>query len=216
MDENETHEYELLSRLMANPADMGALAGMVDICGSRGDLEGAARYLQKMADLSDDAEFVAAIYLEIGRIMEIRDDYAGAEGYYTKGLAMRPEKRETAYFLHNNLGYCLNILGRPQEALRYCEEAIRISGERHNAFKNSGIALRALGRFVDAGKRFMRATALCPMDRRAFFHLSDMLGRHPDLKEKIPEIENFFDCFRNANGADEINDRPVRGRETLQ
>ena len=51
-------------------------------------------------------------------------------------------------------------------------EAIRIDPERHNAYKNLGLALMEQGGLRAAAEGFRRARDLCPTDGRAAHYLA--------------------------------------------
>ena len=56
--------------------------------------------------------------------------------------------------------YCLNQLGEHSEAEEVCRVAIGIDGHRHNAYKNLGVALVGLGRYVNAAHAYLAAGIL--------------------------------------------------------
>jgi tetratricopeptide (TPR) repeat protein len=82
--------------------------------------------------------------LVAGMEHEKAGEYEKAAERYRLGLAYEPGERFCAYFLHNNYGYCLNVLGQHAEAEWYCRAAIDLDPSRPNGFKNLGISLEAL------------------------------------------------------------------------
>ena len=98
-------------------------------------------------------------------------------------------KNDTWYFLNNNIGYCLNIEGRHQEAEKHCRAAIRINRKRRNAFKNLGIALEGKGRHVDAARNYLRAAKLCSTDPRAIVLLNRLIGSHREILEANTKLQ---------------------------
>lgn len=148
-------------------------------CAGKGDLAAAQGYFEKaLAHAGDDAG-KAACLLALGQILERRELYSAAARWYRKAFALRRGADATWYFLNNNLGYCLNRLGDHHEALACCRAALAIDRRRHNAHKNLGIALEALGRHAEAARSYLRAAEICPADPRALRLLQALLARSP-------------------------------------
>ena len=115
-------------------------------------------------------------------------------------LAAEPQDRKVRYFSNNNLGYSLVQLGRFDEAEEYCEAAIGIDKDRHNAHKNLGLVYQGQGRWLDAAFCFVCATWLAPGDQRALMHLRQLLKMRPqltaqsgDLEKEIERLGHLFD-----------------------
>ena len=101
----------------------------------------------------------------------------------------------TAYYLHNNLGYCLNLKGQYEDAERLCRLAIRVDPSRPNAHKNQGISLAALGQLRAAADAWIAATRANAADDRALGLLESMLADRPELLETYPELSaQIADC----------------------
>jgi tetratricopeptide (TPR) repeat protein len=66
------------------------------------------------------------------------------------------------YLAYNNLGEHYNALGKPVEALRYLNEALRISPNKPEIRNNLGVSYFLLGRFEEALPEFVRALRLQP------------------------------------------------------
>ena len=107
---------------------------------------------------------------------------------YSRAFELPQEQNENWYFLHNNFGYCLNQVGKYQEAEKYCRAAMDIEPGRHNAWKNLGIALQGQGLYAEAAKNLILATKLCPADSRALAHLEDLIAGHREILEEIPDL----------------------------
>jgi tetratricopeptide (TPR) repeat protein len=145
------------------------------------------RRFRQLLPLIPDAEGKARWLLGFGVDMELAGHYASAIGYYREAMAIEPTSPETWYFIHNNIGYSLNQLGRFGEAETYCRTAIGILPERHNAHKNLGLALAGLDRRREAAQCFIEATRVCPENPRSCAHLEDLLEEHPELKVEFQE-----------------------------
>ena len=176
----------------------GILRGLTDDCLRSGLLAAALSYLEKVFSLTDDAQGRAGILLAAGCVLEKTGDYPSAAESYRAAFAYPKRKDETWYFLHNNLGFCLNRLGEYEEAEELCRAAIRIDGRRHNAYKNLGVALEGLGRNVDAAKAYLTAGKLNPRDPRALDHLEALVVSHPAITGKIPDIHLQIGNCRQA------------------
>jgi tetratricopeptide (TPR) repeat protein len=164
-----------------------ALLALAHACMTEGFRVAAVAYIEKAMDLADDRMRVG-LCLRIGLSIEGAEDYATAARVYAIGARGGRGRADHWYFVHNNLGYCLNMCGRFAEAEPWCLTAIGIDPEAHNAYKNLGLALAGQGRLAEAARQFMRAFELCPQDVRALVHLEDMLRAHPETAREVPEI----------------------------
>lgn len=153
--------------------------------------------VRQFLENSEDAEKIAFFCLKVGSDMELEDNYERAVLCYSYGLSVQPRTEEFRYFLNNNIGYSLVMLGRYGEARPYCEAAVRIDPNRYNAHKNLGLSLQGLGRYLEAAKNLMKAIRIChDIDQRAYNHLEELLARHPELMGEIEGIQEFFIRYR--------------------
>lgn len=164
-----------------DPTDaLWKLVHFYDRVGRHADaLRRLAELLARAAEPADRA----LLLLTMGQSSEKLGNYEGAAGHYEQARALEPADPWVAYFVHNNLGYCMNELGRFAEAERLCRRAIELDSARANAFKNLGIALQGLGRLADAARAFLDATWTTPRDGRAHALLEQLLEAHPALRE---------------------------------
>ena len=95
---------------------------------------------------------------------------------------MEPMRNDVWYFIHNNLGYSLNTLGRFAVGEKWCRAAIEINPSRPNGHKNLGIALAGQGHYHEAAWCFVTATDNNAGDARSFGLLKDLLQQHPELE----------------------------------
>ena len=145
-------------------------------------------------DLAEKAEIVLAS----GQLMENLGDFASAIEAYRRGIALEPVQASAWYLLHNNLGYCLNQLGRYDEGERWCRAAIQIEPARHNAYKNLGVACDGQGRHGEAIHCFIAATKADAADPRALRLLEDLIDRHPDVRTEMPDLDHQLEMCRAA------------------
>jgi tetratricopeptide (TPR) repeat protein len=168
------------------------------LCELRGLLDPAGRYVEAVqASLREgDEDHLAACILAKGCLQEKMGDYRRACEAYRAAFNLPIRNNETWYFLFNNLGYSLDMVGEYEEAEGYCRAAIILDPERHNAHKNLGLALEGLKRFVEAADCFIRGTICCPEDPRALAHLKAMLERHPEVGREAPQIVKWLCTHR--------------------
>lgn len=114
--------------------DCSALVDLLNFYRREGREDAIRKRLRRfIADVGAELEVRAWCCVVLGQSCERRREYEAAIDNYRQGIACEPCRQWTAYFLHNNLGYCLNVVGRPAEAEWYCRTAIRIDGTRANA-----------------------------------------------------------------------------------
>ncbi len=155
-----------------------------------GRQKAASEWARRLLAATGDQGKQAAHLLRLGQLSEQIDDYETALAFYSQTLELEPRGIGLCYFAHNNLGYCLNRLGRYEEAEPYCRTAIEIVSERHNAYKNLGISLEGQGQYGLAAESYIESVRQLPSDRLAFDHLEKLWQRHPELSRYLPEIES--------------------------
>jgi tetratricopeptide (TPR) repeat protein len=145
-----------------------------------------------------DLEHRAVRRLLAGTEFEKLDRYAEAAEQYREGLAFEPGDPFCAYFLHNNYGYCLNRLGRHEEAEWYCRAAIQLDPTRPNAFKNLGISYAERGEYERATDAWIAGTYTYPEDTRSLVLLENMLDHRPELRSEISGLGAALEECRYA------------------
>ena len=123
--------------------------------------------VRQLVELAETAEKKAGCCLAMGQLMEQMQNFEMAIKYYSQALSLEPINGRAWYFIHNNLGYCLNHFGRYQEAEPYCRRAIEIDPLRHNAYKNLGIAAEGQGDYAGAALCYICAVQREASDPRA-------------------------------------------------
>ena len=145
-------------------------------------LERASEVFKEMLGRVSDLEIKAQIIFSLGQTAEKSNEFELAVRFYREALAMEPCGQFTWYFIHNNLGYSLNQLGRFVEGEQVCRHAIDISTQPPNAHKNLGLALAGQGRYREAAESFIAATQADASDPRSLRHLEALLAEHPELE----------------------------------
>jgi tetratricopeptide (TPR) repeat protein len=162
---------------------------MANVFLGKGNQQPGVQCLLRLLDISSDRERRAECFLLLGAECEKADDYGAAARFYLQGMECVPRGTSTRYFLHNNLGYSLNQLGVFVEGEKYCRTAIEIDPQRHNSYKNLGLALQGQGIYPEAADCFTRAAFICPTDSRAIGHLEEILANHQDeVEREIPDV----------------------------
>jgi tetratricopeptide (TPR) repeat protein len=147
----------------------------------------ALELLHRIGSSTQDNRERARCYFGAGLIRERTGQYEAASRCYA---AATPEllEGEERYLALNNLGYCLNRLGRHTEAERVCRQAIATDSNLFNAHKNLGIALERLGRVTEAADEYLAAARTAQLDDRPVRHLRVLLVNHPEIERDRPSI----------------------------
>jgi tetratricopeptide (TPR) repeat protein len=189
-------ERFLLQRLAESQADpTPALWQLAQFYKINKQHEKALEYLRRLLRRLPDPESKAECVFTMGQAMEQVGDYVAAVRYYKEAFALEPAKTFTWYFINNNLGYSLNMLGRFAEGEDYCRKAIEVDPSRPNGHKNLGMALAGQERYREAAQCFVTATQVNAADPRAFHLLEDLLKQHPELQY---EFQDAADLCRKA------------------
>jgi len=163
-----------------------------------GHFDQASGCIERVIELSDDPEKIGSGFLALGQLEEARGDYAAAGKRYGDALALEPCSSQTWYFIHNNLGYSLNQLGKHSSAVPYLERALEIDPARPNAFKNLGLAHEALGEPVKAAELFIAATQVDAADSRSLDHLLAVMEANPVLEVDMPDLRERVEACQKA------------------
>lgn len=152
----------------------------------------------EILELATDIEDRATCLHHLGQLMEQQRNYAEAVKHYRTALSMEPSHSEVWYYINNNLGFCLNVLGRHQEALGHLRTAIGIDPTLPNAHKNLGLSLQGLGDHAGAAACFITATRVNPHDGRSLRHLEELVAAHPELLTDVPTLAADVEWCRKA------------------
>ena len=165
----------------------------------------ALALLEHLTENAEDPGEKGFFYYTNGQFMEQIGDFVKAVEYYQKAFALEPGNPRIWYFIHNNLGYSLNQLGRFSEGERFCRTAIKINPRMHNAYKNLAIALEGQGNYLEAAEYYIQATQYNAADSRALHHLENLLKQQPQLLNENPElVDQLEECQKAVDIAREI------------
>ena len=170
----------------------------------------ALQCLRRILASESDLEVKASCVLALGQTMEQCNDFPSAIRFYREAMAMEPIRNDTWYFIHNNLGYSYNQVGRFDEGERCCRSAIQINPSRPNGHKNLGIALAAQGKYREAAMSYITGTFNHAGDARSFELLQELFKEHPELAF---EFQSHFDrCEKSVTFAAVALERARCGR----
>ncbi len=192
-------EKELLDRLKMRGPRGSTLKPLAIFYSRVGQQETAYRYLKTWMKHTKNAEELAECLLMCGQLAEQVDQPKSAIAFYREGLQVGAKESQVTYYLNNNLGYCLNNEAEYEQALRYCEAAIRIDPTRSNAYKNLGVCFQGLGRYSDAAATWIKALHTDASDPRSM-DLLEKLMKHQDeaIQRDIPDIHQKLEACRHA------------------
>jgi tetratricopeptide (TPR) repeat protein len=157
-------------------------------CLKKGYDAAAYAYGEKILLYASTQDKKAYWILQMGALKEKDGKYKEAIKTYLLAFALTPAQNDIWYFLNNNLGYCLNYVGRYGEAERHCHDAIEIEPRRHNAFKNLGVSLKGQGKYSEAAKALIEAIQLAPRDQRALKLLEELIESHKNELDEINDL----------------------------
>ncbi len=168
--------------------------------------EKAAAYMERLILVTDDSEKKAFCLLSLGQLMEQCGEYDTALDHYKHALLLEPANDCSWYFIHNNMGCCLNHLERYEEAERFCRDAILIDPARYNAFINLGVSLEAQERYLEAAQSFLDALQADADDMELIVHVEELLEEHEEIADQIEGIREALNMYRQH-----AEDQELRG-----
>jgi tetratricopeptide (TPR) repeat protein len=182
-------EALLLERLKNSKTDEDYFRWMLFVVGFyRGinKIESATQLLEGYIQLSKNPEQSAHCHLALGQIATDEQRLDRALEHFIAALELAPKKRKVGYVLHNNIGFCLNSLGRFSEGEKYCRRAIELDWIRASGYRNLGISLQGQGDLVGAAWAFAEAVKADPADDRARLLLDKLIATYPKVAIQCP------------------------------
>jgi Flp pilus assembly protein TadD len=122
-------------------------------------------------------------------------------------MRRRIEKYPADFVAHFNLGAALQGSGRPEEALPYLAEAVRIRPRNATARNNLAVSLFATERFDAAAKEFREALALDPGYQNARYNLARTLAAKGDSAAALNELGAYLAVNPDDAEAHELGGR---------
>lgn len=184
-------EKLLLARLESSTTSEDYFRWMLFVVGFyRGinKIDSAVQLLEAYIRVSKDIEQSAHCYLALGQIATDEIRYQTALSHFLAALDLTPQKRRVVYVLHNNIGYCLNSLGRFVDGEKHCRMAIEIDWTRASGYRNLGVSLNGQKNVVGAAWALVEAVKADETDNRAHALLAELLTLHPTLGVQCPWV----------------------------
>jgi tetratricopeptide (TPR) repeat protein len=195
-------EQLLLERLKNSSTDDDYFRWMLFVVGFyRGinKIEAATELLQGFITASNNLEQSAHCHLALGQIATDEQRFETALSHFTSALELAPKKRKVLYVLHNNIGYCLNKLGRFVEGEKHCRTAIDIDWTRASGYRNLGMSLHGRGNVIGAAWALAEAVKTDAADNRARLLLENLVASNPSIAIHCPWIIQTLSSDPNAH-----------------
>jgi len=157
-------------------------------------LTAAKALLQRFVASSENNEHRVHCFLALGQIATDENELETAVKQFDSALQLQPETDKVKYVLHNNIGYCLNALGRYPDGERHCRRALEIDGSKASAYRNLGISLMGQSQLVASVWALAEAVKAEPADERARAILKKTLAENPALITRCPWVVDVFDA----------------------
>ena len=148
--------------------------------------------LEGYIQLNRSPEQSAHCHLALGQIATDQRRLDQALKHFTAALELAPKKRKVGYVLNNNIGYCLNSLGRFAEGEKYCRSAIEMDWARASGYRNLGMSLQGQGDLVGATWALAEAVKVDATDTRARLILDKLIAAHPKIAIQCPWATESF------------------------
>jgi Flp pilus assembly protein TadD len=123
-------------------------------------------------------------------------DYRAAATGFRQTLALKPDHAGAL----GNLAITMLMLGRPEIAVRYAEQAVRVVPASHPLRFRFGLALHASGRFDEAVARLREAHAMEPGHTDTLTALGNALGASGALRDAIGTLRKAVELLPDNPG----------------
>jgi tetratricopeptide (TPR) repeat protein len=158
--------------------------------------QAAKDLLRRFLGSTSNPEYHVQCQLALGQIATDEQQMDKAITHFGAGLELHPTSKKIEYILRNNLGYCLNMVGRYDEGERYCRAALNLNWTRASAYRNLGISFHGQGKIASAAWALLEAVKMDPVDERARMLLQKLAADHPSLIQQCPWILAGLDSDR--------------------
>jgi len=152
---------------------------------------------ESYASLTADANDAQSFYVK-GLIESWQENWAAALTYFQKATAKNPQYADAWFYI----GYCYSELGRYQEAIEDCKQAIGIKPDFAEAHCNLGVAYGNLGRYQDEIESYKQAIRIKPDDAAAHYNLGIAyreLGRYQEAIEAYKQAIRIKSDYAEAH-----------------
>jgi tetratricopeptide (TPR) repeat protein/peroxiredoxin len=138
--------------------------------------------------LRDDPSSAEALY-GMGSVYLDEQKTAEARDCFARALKLRASYPDTSANSWNNLGLLAAREGRPDEAVRCFQEALKSSPDHLIALDNMGSAYRQQKRWDDARKTYERALEVNPDDPEANYGLGMVFAQNDDTERAFESLQ---------------------------
>ena len=184
-------EKLLLARLKTSTSGEEHFRWLLFVVGfyrSTDKIQSAARLLEDFIQSSTDPEQSAHCYLALGQIATDEQHHEAALKYFSDAIELAPKRRKVLYVLHNNIGYCLNSLGRYHDGEAHCRMAIDIDSSRASGYRNLGVSFNGQKNIISSAWALVEAVVADETDNRARSLLEELLAQNPVLPVQCPWV----------------------------
>lgn len=122
-------------------------------------------------------------------------------------MARRIEKYPADFVAHFNLGASLQAQGKPEEALPYLTDAVRIRPDSATARNNLAVSLMEEEQFKEAEKELRTALSLDPGYSNARYNLARALAAQGDSPGALREVSTYLQAASRDAQALELSGR---------
>jgi tetratricopeptide (TPR) repeat protein len=168
-------------------------------------LDAAKELLNRFLDTTSNPEFRVQCHLALGQIATDDQQMEQAIAHFGAGLELQPGSKKIEYVLRNNLGYCLNMVGRYDDGEQQCRAALDLNWTRPSAFRNLGISFHGQGKIAAAAWALLEAIKTDSADDRARMLLKKLATDHPSLLQQCPWVLSGLDPAAMAGKHDALS-----------
>lgn len=164
-------EIAVAKRLLEDLPDVtNSMALMGQVYSNQGNMDEAAKWLQKCLDMNPKR---SDIYSILGDIALLTGEYQEAATSFQQALTLSP----TAQAVHDKLAESFMGLGKISEAIETLEACLKASAGSSQTYWRLGQAYLQLKDYPEAKKRYEKAIAIQPDFRKAYYGLATACAR---------------------------------------
>jgi tetratricopeptide (TPR) repeat protein len=156
-------------------------------------VEAAKDLLRRFLGVTSKPDYHVQCQLALGQIATDEQNMDMAISHFGAALNLQPESKKIEYILHNNLGYCFNMMGRYDDGERHCRTALDLNWSRPSAYRNLGVSFHGQGKLASAAWALLEAVKMDASDERARALLKKLASDNPSLAIQCPWLIEGLD-----------------------